>query len=614
MGFGYGHSTSHSGTAHDRQTGERVASRFSNDMTAHVWAQRTQTFGQSGNGNFYFEGDAIYSYGSHFLVAYLLDVGSEVVALLNTASYSSTTSQHKSDARGACSQYRRFDVPNLTALRDALPVLASYAGKPGKLRREAATDDGWRAKRARDDVAKWLCSFELTEDSEVTSRDGSYSWTCEGNAEGARLIAKAAGYSPAAVREFQREHMRQRKREAEQAERAERERNLREAKHIAELSDSAFRELWPRDGDRTWPESDGWRGKPYEVKDGERFSAKLLRLQKAAKARGWTRIARELSARRKTYREHFAGRNDRITAAWRSGLAAEVRNWRDGGARPKHAKRFPLAIKRAIERSEAQERREERAAEFASWQAGEGKRPPANYYEEGTAERAAIESDEQAERERHESMFLAWQADNSQPRPPARTFLDSSRYSPKTADGRYYFNLSGEELAQYKRDNPFTDAWQLLNEAERAEERERKAAEQAERERLARLSEAEKREAWLSGSAVSWHGDDGNGGVLLRVRGDLLETSHGANVPLAHAIKAFCFVKLCRARGESWERNGRTIRVGHFQIDRIDSDGGFTAGCHRFNWPEVERVARIAGVFDSEPSAAAVEVKESDHA
>jgi hypothetical protein len=47
MGFGYGHKTSHSGQAVNRETGERVASRFSNDMAAHVWAQRTQTFGQS---------------------------------------------------------------------------------------------------------------------------------------------------------------------------------------------------------------------------------------------------------------------------------------------------------------------------------------------------------------------------------------------------------------------------------------------------------------------------------------------------------------------------------------------------------------------------------------
>ena len=94
----------------------------------------------------------------------------------------------------------------------------------------------------------------------------------------------------------------------------------------------------------------------------------------------------------------------------------------------------------------------------------------------------------------------------------------------------------------------------------------------------------------------------------MRIRGDTLETSQGASVPLAHAIKVFRFVKLCRERGQAWHRNGKTVRVGHFQVDSIDAAGNFKAGCHDFTWPEVERVARLAGVADSEASAAAVEV------
>jgi hypothetical protein len=136
-----------------------------------------------------------------------------------------------------------------------------------------------------------------------------------------------------------------------------------------------------------------------------------------------------------------------------------------------------------------------------------------------------------------------------------------------------------------------------------------KAARDA-RDNAARLErERALREAWLSGEPTAYfHGRDANGGALLRVRGETLETSLGAEVPLAHAVKVFRFVKLCRERGEAWARNGRTIRVGHFQVDRIDASGDFVAGCHRINWSEVERLASDLGLLDVEPSAEAVEL------
>jgi hypothetical protein len=138
-------------------------------------------------------------------------------------------------------------------------------------------------------------------------------------------------------------------------------------------------------------------------------------------------------------------------------------------------------------------------------------------------------------------------------------------------------------------------------------------AAEKERRRLEReREEAERRQAWLDGKG-SGRFSDANGGALLRIIGDpgepetaQLETSHGARVPLNHAIKAFRFVKLIRETGGHWQRNGRTVRVGFYQLDSIDPDG-FNAGCHRINWPEIERVARLAGVFDCPASDAAAE-------
>jgi hypothetical protein len=129
------------------------------------------------------------------------------------------------------------------------------------------------------------------------------------------------------------------------------------------------------------------------------------------------------------------------------------------------------------------------------------------------------------------------------------------------------------------------------------------AAERERRRLEAEREAAERRADWLAGKGNGRFTDD-NGGALLRIRGDLaepetaeLETSHGARVPLLHAIKVFRFVKLVRESAGHWQRNGRTVRVGHYQLDSIDPDG-FNAGCHRINWPEIERVAKLAGVFN----------------
>lgn len=145
---------------------------------------------------------------------------------------------------------------------------------------------------------------------------------------------------------------------------------------------------------------------------------------------------------------------------------------------------------------------------------------------------------------------------------------------------------------------------------------ERAALEKAERERKNRERlerEAEAIRSWLSGGVAIPPRTMPDGTVYVRRRGEELQTSMGAAVPWEHAVKAFRFIKLVRERGEPWKRNGRVIRVGHFQVDEIDAQGNMTAGCHRFAWSEIERLAKAEGVFDVAPSADAVEVTEGAH-
>ena len=83
----------------------------------HLWYHKAQDSARSkGRGNLYFNGDTIYSYGSHFPIArHVENRKGDKAVLFATATYSVTTSGHKSMVRGAIpSGVTVFTVPNVT--------------------------------------------------------------------------------------------------------------------------------------------------------------------------------------------------------------------------------------------------------------------------------------------------------------------------------------------------------------------------------------------------------------------------------------------------------------------------------------------------------------------
>ena len=80
---------------------------------------------------------------------------------------------------------------------------------------------------------------------------------------------------------------------------------------------------------------------------------------------------------------------------------------------------------------------------------------------------------------------------------------------------------------------------------------------------------------------------------FARVQGDEIVTTLGARVPVADAKKALPVVKRIVVAETPWQSNGATIKLGDFQIDRIDADGTMRAGCHLLTGDEVKRVIRI---------------------
>jgi hypothetical protein len=126
------------------------------------------------------------------------------------------------------------------------------------------------------------------------------------------------------------------------------------------------------------------------------------------------------------------------------------------------------------------------------------------------------------------------------------------------------------------------------------------------REEVKRQRELEARKVEAMAKLDRWANGDGAidrfmfGGydlpIRLRIKGDELQTSMGAIVPLAHAVKAFRIIKRLRGKGETYKHNGHTIHLGHFALDAVDTQGNVTAGCHNVAWEEIQRVAILAGV------------------
>lgn len=494
MGFGNGY--------HART--DRGGKRYDNSQVAHVWnAQRAES-GQSNNGNFYFRGRAIWSYGSHFLVGFIMPDG---IAFMNRDSYSVSTSGHQSDARHAVSNREVFHVAGLTDLEPLLSYLSREE------RGNAETRRNWQA-RGRSIIRDNAEALAVAKRSHA----GAGSWWSDGGdstAESAgAYLARLLKLPAAAWPKLQREAAKAKAEAKAAKEKAARDYAEKRALQLADMSDRYWRN-WIADMGTAWNDHN-MRETLKELRRARGLMLKATRGKLAAASRleSVRRRIKSLSAAVESF-DANKERRER-TKSLRHSLAV-IRNWRDATPEARMA---------------------------ASWA-------------------TLRDLDTAAER--------------------------------VTLSGRLErLKASAAELAR------LAHIGRDLVEAENARQR------RLEAERAAR-AEAERKALWLAGERVGRiRFDSDHGGAALRIVGDVLETSHGAEVPLSHAIKVFRFVKLVRKRGEPWRTNGKTIRVGHFQVDRIDVTGDFTAGCHFITWQEVERVAKIAGVFDCPADDSAV--------
>ena len=114
-----------------------------------------------------------------------------------------------------------------------------------------------------------------------------------------------------------------------------------------------------------------------------------------------------------------------------------------------------------------------------------------------------------------------------------------------------------------------------------------------ERAQVARDAETER--AWRAGESNAAPEYSETAGALLRVRGDVIQTSRGADVPVSVAPMVWQAVNAARDARAAHDFGDKAPRLGHFALNSIDANGDIVAGCHVIRYTELQRVAVVLG-------------------
>jgi len=487
---------------------------FNNSMVAHVWAAQSQESGRSNNGQLYFNGRRIFSYGGHYCAGYALPRrDGSTLYLYNTDSYSITTSRHLNEVHRAIPRGQAAGVGSLTKLAEVmesgLNVWAYPEDPNGKVRptpRAATLSD---RRKVLPEIKRLLESNFPDVGVAAAILDAF------GGRDGlktAEAIARKVKRNVAVA--------------AEQFAKRESKRTAKDARYLAalDLKESAG-VIATIISSHYAPE-----------KKLKEQSARILAATKEARRRGWTKVAADCKAKR-----------DQVRSALRDLDAMQARLHRY------NRKYESVTSLRASIRGVA-----------------------------GTGAKVAAKAD--SENLRNHGNYLKQLANDYD-----NFIANCGGMIPDRAKQRIASNAKATRTASVA----------FLGQADIERHKE----------------QSEYRAAWLAGSKERAPYGVGRiscpvGGALLRavdvqrdgagvITGGVLETSHGAQVPLVHALRVFAFLKLCRAKGQAWRRNGATLRVGHFQIDSVEPNGDFVAGCHRITWAQVALVSESLGVSET---------------
>lgn len=125
----------------------------------------------------------------------------------------------------------------------------------------------------------------------------------------------------------------------------------------------------------------------------------------------------------------------------------------------------------------------------------------------------------------------------------------------------------------------------------------KRAAERAAREAVQHAKDELQAAQWVAGADVSFPGYGyTDKATYLRLKGELVQTSRGAEVPAAHARRLWPIICRVIKSGVPYQRNGHTEHAGEFTVDSIAADGTLKAGCHTLAYSELAKIAAALGV------------------
>jgi hypothetical protein len=80
---------------------------------------------------------------------------------------------------------------------------------------------------------------------------------------------------------------------------------------------------------------------------------------------------------------------------------------------------------------------------------------------------------------------------------------------------------------------------------------------------------------------------------------DVIQTSHGAEIPVADARALWPVILSVKAGERTSEDAARLVRrLGVYTLNEIRADGSIKVGCHDIAWCEIERMAVVLGLAD----------------
>jgi hypothetical protein len=154
---------------------KRVRRVVDSGEVPHLWYHKVQDSAKNAKGSLYFEGDTIYSYGSHFPIARHIQSGKRTAVLFTTQSYSVTTSGHCSAVRSAIPEsVQVFEVrrvftedryasnPHAENLKDYADRVSDHLAKCARARQSFSKEYGHRrATELRTEAREYAKFFRL---------------------------------------------------------------------------------------------------------------------------------------------------------------------------------------------------------------------------------------------------------------------------------------------------------------------------------------------------------------------------------------------------------------------------------------------------------------------